>query len=76
MSRYTKLGEVRQKWADAFNALPDEVRRIGAAEEAMVRLQELHFRREELCKAYDRALREIGEREKLIVSHINQLGEP
>ena len=48
-------------WSEQFNALPDNVRRIGCALELRVRLQHLIFERDRLKKNYQRSLEEINQ---------------
>jgi len=47
-------------WSEKFNALPDDVRRIGAGLEAHLRIQHLNFEKDRLKKNYERSLREIN----------------
>lgn len=48
-------------WAEKFNALPDEVRTIGAALEAKTRIQHLNFEKRRLKANYQKSCREINQ---------------
>jgi len=47
-------------WSEQFNALPDDVRRIGAALESKLRIQHLEMEKDRLKRNYDRSVREIN----------------
>jgi len=49
------------KWSDKFNKLPDDVRHIGAAREAELRIQHLELEKERLIKRHRQSLREIND---------------
>jgi len=48
------------KWSDRFNALPKDIRTIGAAMEARTRIQHLGFEKDRLKKRYIQSLNEIN----------------
>lgn len=48
-------------WSEKYNALPRDVRRIGAAMESRTRIQHLNFEKERLKKRYRQSLAEIND---------------
>jgi hypothetical protein len=66
----------RHKWSEAFNALPEETRRITCGTEVFVRLQHLQFERDRIKQAADFSLRKIDEHERNLLAWLKELGEP
>jgi hypothetical protein len=50
-----------KNWSEKFNALSPEIRKIGSASEAQIRIQHLNFEKDRLRKRYAQSLREINE---------------
>ena len=48
-------------WADKFNALPGDVRRIGSAMDNLTRIQQLEMEKRRLKAAYQKSCREIDD---------------
>lgn len=68
------LSSISESWTRAFNALPNEVRRIGVATDIRTRLQHLQFERDRLIQAYELSLSKIRNHEKNLESALRRLG--
>lgn len=67
---------VRRDWSKDFNALPDEVRTIGAAMEAKTRIQHLTMEKERLKHRYDQSVSEINDYIKNCEQWLRRLEAP
>lgn len=52
---------LKQNWSEKFNELSPEIRTIGAAAEAQLRIQHLNFEKSRLKKRYDQSIKEIND---------------
>lgn len=48
-------------WTEKFNNLSPEIRKIGSASEAQLRIQHLNFEKGRLKKRYDQSIKEIND---------------
>ena len=62
------------KWAEAFNALPYEIRHIGAMCEAEMRINQLKMEKDRLKRAYERSLSEINGHIKNLEDYLRDEG--
>lgn len=52
---------MKVNWNEKFNALSPEIRKIGCAQEAQLRIQHLNFEKSRLKKRYTQSVAEINE---------------
>ena len=64
---------MKTNWSEKFNALSPEIRTIGCAAEAQLRIQHLNFEKSRLKNRYDESIAEINEHIKNCERHLSKL---
>lgn len=52
---------MEKNWTEKFNSLSPEIRKIGCASEAQLRIQHLNFEKARLKKRYNKSVAEIND---------------
>lgn len=70
------MNESLRDWSAEFNALPPEIRTIGAAMQLRTRIQHLKFEKARLKRRYTQSVAEINDHIKNCEHSLRQLEKP
>jgi len=64
---------MKKNWTEKFNSLSPEIRKIGSASEAQLRIQHLNLEKDRLKKRYTQSVAEINSHIKNCEKWLNDL---